>query len=133
MIVRLIGELFEISLGADDQARTSFHPNRVDGLHRGREILHVIAAHQILRHERASEIHDHLIAFLPNVHRGPRIGELHDNSARAVRTASEVDGSDSAARRTRRLPGACVSRFILGQRVARLVAEGDDNVVAVDL
>jgi len=43
-----------------------------------------------------------LLAFLPDVDRRARVGELHDHAAGAVRAAPEIDGANRAfCRRTR--------------------------------
>ena len=68
-------------------------------LHRRREVHDVVAAHEILRHQRAGEIDHDLIAFLAHVDRRARIGELHDHPARAVGAAAEIDGADGALHR----------------------------------
>ena len=101
LIVRLVGELLEVALRADHQARAALDADRIDGLHRRREIHDVIAAHQILGHQRAGEIDDDLIAFLAHVDRRARIGELHDHAAGAVGAAAEIDGADGALDRRR--------------------------------
>ena len=106
LIVGLVGELLEIALRADHQARAALDPDRIDGLHRRREVHHVVAAHEVLRHQRAREIHHHLIAFLAHVDRRARIGELHDHAAGAVGAAAEIDGLDGALHRGGALAGA---------------------------
>ena len=52
LVVGLVGQLLEIALRADHQARAALDPNRIDGLHRGCEIHDVVAAHEVLRHQR---------------------------------------------------------------------------------
>ena len=101
LIVGLIGQLLEVTLSADHQARAALHAQRVDGLHRRREIHDVVAAHEILRHQGAGKVDHDLIAFLAHIDRGARIRELHDHPAGAVGTAPEIDGADRALDRRR--------------------------------
>ncbi len=133
LIVRLVGQLFEVALGADHQARATLHPKRVDGLHRRREIHDVIAAHEILRHQRAGEVDDDLIAFLAYVDRGARIRQLHDHPAGAVGAAPEIDGADGAFGRRCALTCTRASHGGLLGCLSRLAAQSDDDGIAVDL
>ncbi len=136
LVVGLIGQLLEVALRADHQARAALDADRVDGLHRGGEIHDVVAAHQVLRHHGAGKVDDDLIAFLTHVHRRARVGELHDHAAGAVGTAPEVDGADraldAAAARARGARAGARGNG-LADVGARLLAQGDDDVVAVDL
>ena len=93
LIVGLVGQLLEVALRADHQARAALDADRIDGLHRRREIHDVVAAHEVLRHQRAGEVDHDLIAFLAHVDRRARIGELHDDAAGAVGAAAEIDGA----------------------------------------
>ena len=65
---------------------------------------------------RAGKIDDDLIAFLPHIDRGARIGELHDHPAGAVGAAPEIDGADRAFGRDPRLGGCRRARRLVCRR-----------------
>ena len=74
LVVGLVGQLLEIALRADHEARAALDTDRIDRLHRGCEIHDVVTAHQVLGHHGAGKVHDDLIAFLTHIHRRARVG-----------------------------------------------------------
>ena len=96
LIVGLIGDLVVVGGGRDDQPRVLVRAQGVDREHRRREIGDVEPTHQLLRQGRVLEVDHDSAAFLTNVHGRARVVELHDDLARAVGAAAEIDIADRA-------------------------------------
>ncbi len=96
LIVGLIGDLIVVGGGRDDQPSVLVRAQGVHREHRGREIGDVEPTHQLLRQGRVLEVDHDSAAFLTDVHGRARIVELHDDLARAVGAATEIDIADRA-------------------------------------
>ncbi len=124
-----------VAIGGNDDARVVARVHDIERGHRRAEVRRIEAAHVFLRQLGADEVDDDLVTELSLVDLGVGIRELHDQAARTIGAAAEIDVADRAGRRggrrrRGRRRGRASDSTTGGSRIRR--AQRDDDVVTVD-
>ena len=131
-VVGLVGGMLPQSLGFDDHPRVAALRERVDRDHRRAEIVDVEPALEVARQRSLEEIHDQVLALLPDVDACGIVGEVDDDPAFTALAAPEID----VAQRMRRVValGFGKALHLLGLCGRRgLIRQRDQDRIALDV